>query len=430
MTMNCVRLVERRLDLVHHAERRGVDLENGEVERDGDERLLAAREQRERLERLARRLDLDLDAAVEHGVLVLQLKRGLAAAEELEEGLLKALADESELLLEDDRHLARDVLNDAQQLLLGLFHIVALSGEVGIARVHAVEFLDGADVDIAEAVDLALQFIDAAARLRHALQLDALLLCRGVGQLVALPELIQYLLFLHRGGNALLLEPARGGLCLREQLIALAVSAVVRAALALKRQLGLRQLRQLRPALLGVGAQRSGHRVMLRDLLLRGLDLRAVVLDERTASVLVAAHLLGERLEVAQRAFGRLPLGGKARKRALARGDLVAEVRAVALELVLAGELFLALRTAACGLGLFQLLRARGDALELGGDVALPRAERFEQHIVLLLFTRQAEHRVLRAALLLARDVQLILRGVQVALGLVRLAERGIELLR
>ena len=118
-------------------------------------------------------------------------------------------------------------------------------------------------------------------------------------------------------------------------------------------------------------------------------------------------------------------------------------MRAVTLELVLAGELFLALRTAACGLGLvlfdlllagggclFQLLRARGDALELGGDVALPRAERFEQHIVLLLFARQAEHRVLRAALLLARDVQLILRGVQVALGLVRLAERGIELLR
>ena len=44
----------------------------------------------------------------------------------LEEGLLKALADESELLLEDDRHLARDVLNDAQQLLLGLFHILSL----------------------------------------------------------------------------------------------------------------------------------------------------------------------------------------------------------------------------------------------------------------------------------------------------------------
>ena len=111
------------------------------------------------------------------------------------------------------------------------------------------------------------------------------------------------------------------------------------------------------------------------------------------------------------------------------------------MELVLAGELFLALRTAACGLGLvlfdfllagggclFQLLRARGDALELGGDVALPRAERFD--IIPLLFARQAEHRVLRAALLLARDVQLILRGVQVALGLVRLAERGIELLR
>ena len=57
-----------------------MNLQDGEVQRDGNERLFAAREQRDRLERLARRLDLDLDAAGEHVVLVLELERGLAAA--------------------------------------------------------------------------------------------------------------------------------------------------------------------------------------------------------------------------------------------------------------------------------------------------------------------------------------------------------------
>ena len=164
-----VRLVERRLDLIHDAERRRMNLQDGEVQRDGDERLFAAREQRDRLERLARRLNLDLDAAGEHVVLVLELERGLAAAEQLQKRLLEALADQRELFFKDDGHLACDAVDHADKLTLRLFHIVALGREVSVARIHALEFLDRADVDRAKAADGALELADAAARLSDAL---------------------------------------------------------------------------------------------------------------------------------------------------------------------------------------------------------------------------------------------------------------------
>ena len=164
-----VRLVERRLDLVHDAKWRGMDFQNGKIQGDGNEGLLAAREQRDRLERLARRLHLDLDAAGEHIVFVLQLERRLAAAEELQKCLLKALADQRELLFEDDGHLARDALDHADELALRLFHVVALLGEIGVARVHTLEFLDRADIDRAKTADGTLELADAAARLRDAL---------------------------------------------------------------------------------------------------------------------------------------------------------------------------------------------------------------------------------------------------------------------
>ena len=54
-----VAVVQRGVDLVEHAERRGPDLEDGEIERDGDEGLLAAGEQRDGLDLLAGRLDAD-----------------------------------------------------------------------------------------------------------------------------------------------------------------------------------------------------------------------------------------------------------------------------------------------------------------------------------------------------------------------------------
>ena len=78
-----VGLVQGGLDLVHHAEGRGVDLENGKVQGDGHEGLFAAGQQGDGFQLLARGLHLDLDAAVEDVSFVLQLQPGLAAAEQL-----------------------------------------------------------------------------------------------------------------------------------------------------------------------------------------------------------------------------------------------------------------------------------------------------------------------------------------------------------
>ena len=57
-----LRVVERRLDLVQDVERARPREEHGEHEGERDERLLAARQQRQALGRLAGRRDLDLDA--------------------------------------------------------------------------------------------------------------------------------------------------------------------------------------------------------------------------------------------------------------------------------------------------------------------------------------------------------------------------------
>ena len=67
-----VRVVERRLDLVEEVERARSREEEGEQERDRPERLLAAREQREPRDALARRAELDLDP----GLLALVLGLG------------------------------------------------------------------------------------------------------------------------------------------------------------------------------------------------------------------------------------------------------------------------------------------------------------------------------------------------------------------
>ena len=171
-------------------------LQNGEIQGDGHKGLLTAGEQRQGLQLLSRGLGLNFNAAAENIVLVLQLQGGPAAAEQLQEGLLEALLEYLKLGGEDLRHLLGDLLDDAHQLLLGPLHIVALIGEVGIAGVHPVKLLNGADVDGPQALDLPVQLADTPGGLGHTLQLDAQALGIAVAQLVPFPQLIQNLLFL------------------------------------------------------------------------------------------------------------------------------------------------------------------------------------------------------------------------------------------
>jgi hypothetical protein len=79
-----VRVVERRIDLVEHAERRRIEVEDGEHQGDRGQRLFAAGEQVDGGVLLARRLRHDLDAGIEDLVAGEDQAR-LAAAEKLRE---------------------------------------------------------------------------------------------------------------------------------------------------------------------------------------------------------------------------------------------------------------------------------------------------------------------------------------------------------
>lgn len=67
-----VRVVEGGVELVEHAERRGLDHEDREEERDGRHRALAAGEERDALRTLARGARDDVDAALQRILRVLQ----------------------------------------------------------------------------------------------------------------------------------------------------------------------------------------------------------------------------------------------------------------------------------------------------------------------------------------------------------------------
>ena len=100
-----VRLVQRRVQLVEQAERRGLDHVEREQQRHGREGLLAAGEQRDALELRAGGLRDDLDAALQDVLGDDELERRPAAAEEGLEGVREVLLDLLEGLLLDQRHL-------------------------------------------------------------------------------------------------------------------------------------------------------------------------------------------------------------------------------------------------------------------------------------------------------------------------------------
>ena len=78
-------VVERRVHLVEHADRRRIGQEHGEDQRHRGQRLLAAGQQRHGLRLLAGRAGEDLQARLERIVGFDQLQLGRAAAEQVRE---------------------------------------------------------------------------------------------------------------------------------------------------------------------------------------------------------------------------------------------------------------------------------------------------------------------------------------------------------
>ena len=127
-----VGIVERRVDLVEQAEGRGIELEEREDERDRGERLLAARQELDRLVLLPRGLREHLQAGVED-LLARELEARVAAAEERREHLLEVRVDRVERLLQELARLAVDALDRALQRLDGLQEVGCLRVEEALA---------------------------------------------------------------------------------------------------------------------------------------------------------------------------------------------------------------------------------------------------------------------------------------------------------
>ena len=159
-----VDIVERRLDLVEEAERRGSDLEDGEQQRDCRKSLFAAREQVDILNILARGLNLYLNGTFKHIERILKNKLRLAAAEQLRERLTEDSIYAVELLPEPLRHFAGQVAYEREQLRAGAFDIVYLSFHELVALGDLFVFLNSADIDIAEGSYLVLYIIEIALR--------------------------------------------------------------------------------------------------------------------------------------------------------------------------------------------------------------------------------------------------------------------------
>ena len=168
-------VVERCVDFVQHADRRGVGEEHREDQRQRRQCLFAAREQRQRLRFLARRLGDDLKAGFQRIVALDQVKRRLAAAEQLGEQPLEMGVDGFERGQKPLARLAVEALDAGAQLLDRFDEVVALGGERGVLGFDLAQLLLGAQVDGAEAIAVAAQLFQLRLDLRQRRQVDAVL---------------------------------------------------------------------------------------------------------------------------------------------------------------------------------------------------------------------------------------------------------------
>ena len=150
-----VGLVERRVDLVEHAERRRPDLEHREQEGDRGQRPLAAREHRQRLWLLAGRPGGDLDPGRRQVGRVGERQLGEAAAEQLLEAGVERdlegrerrpeLGGDQDVEVGDQRPRAADRV--AQVAVLGLERLEAVADRpvlVDRERVGGAELVEPA----------------------------------------------------------------------------------------------------------------------------------------------------------------------------------------------------------------------------------------------------------------------------------------------
>ncbi len=145
-------VVERRVDLVEHADRRRVGQEYREDQRGRRQRLLAARKQGHHLRLLARRAGEDLQPCIERVFRIDQLELGRAAAEQHRKEPLELAVDDLE---GGEQALAALPVEGADRLAQpahSLAEIVALGGQPLALAPDLGQFVLGPQIDGTEAL--------------------------------------------------------------------------------------------------------------------------------------------------------------------------------------------------------------------------------------------------------------------------------------
>ena len=159
-----VDVVERRLDLVHHVERRRPAAEHGEEERQRGQAALATRQQRQLLDVLPARLGLDLDAGLQQVIGLGEHEPPRPAREEVAEEGRKVIGDVGIGGGEDRLDLMVDGLDDPRELTTGRAHVLELLVEEGVTLLQLGELLEGQRVDRPEQAQFPIQLAYPALR--------------------------------------------------------------------------------------------------------------------------------------------------------------------------------------------------------------------------------------------------------------------------
>src|SRR5436190_15633008 len=328
-----VGVVERRVDLVEQAERRRIELEDREHQRDRRQRLLAPREQVDRAVLLAGRLRHHLNAGVEDLVAGHDQARG-AAAEQDREHAAEVVVDLVERRLQQLARLEVDLPDRVLERGHRLGQVGALRVEEALSLARLAELLERREIDGAERLDVAVERVDPALQTGEldAAFLDAArdLLAVGVGRVELLRvlraaelrrlrlELERAHLVAQRLQRLLVAEPRFIGATqvLRQVVVEAALLAEALFVLEPGRQralqLGLRRL----VGELGVlrGKRGVGAEVVLQ-LLARGFDGALELLATRGERAQLELRFLCLALEVALRFAPGVKRGAGAKRR-------------------------------------------------------------------------------------------------------------------
>ena len=292
-----VPVVQGGVDLVQHTERRWPYLQNCEIQRNGDKGLFTTGKERDGLELLSGWLHTDLNAAGQRLGGFLQLQRRLAAAEHLRKSLPEIGVDLSKFGCEDFRHLFRDILDDPFQIALGGQNVIPLARKVLIALVDTGIFLDCAEVRRAEGGDFPFQLRNALGCSCDTFYFRRRLRRSRARQLIAFPEPVDDLLFLHLRGGFLCFQP--GALPLHIQNVAVFALGVLFRRRFSGLDLPALFQRRFQGAALRLGGGRLIRKLVLAlfDLLRDARKLGSVALNQRQFLRAVSAHRLLQFLQ-------------------------------------------------------------------------------------------------------------------------------------